>query len=567
MRTASAHVTPEAHAQQPPRSRAEERRRRREAKAAVPAPARTASKPFELFYSLRLGLVLLTILTIASIIGTAIDPLERAQSLIYYTWWYKLLLLALAVNMGFATVRTVQRKVIPSRRLRLQTSEDFFETAKPAAACEFKGTIEQVAAEFRRQGCEVKVEGDFGIARKGWISRIGAPVSHVGLIVILSTGFMASWLAKEAVVRIPEGATIDTMMLRDGKQTEAPLGFNLTLDDFSTGYFPRTRIPSHYSSVITATSPEGKLLYHGPVEVNSSPEINGWRLHQTSYEELPNQVRRNVSITAPGAKEAVTVEVSPGAEVAVPGQPGTTFLLDPGAGWTIAQGAEVVAVGNLMGNHGSALTLTAKQFEPDFVLGQDKKPTSRSQELNNPALLVEINSDGAPAARQWLFGRDDMKQFSHSNNEKFSLELVETKPQGDGRVYTVDVKDTANLLLGRVTLALGEVKPVGDQPAADEPAQDLTAGWTITPGETVTAHATVLSMSRNPILPAIYAACLLMMSGLVLGFFVRRREVWFHVDRAAGRLRVVAHYRQPAEELDRATAGLLARLQTPAPHA
>jgi hypothetical protein len=56
-----------------------------------------------------------------------------------------------------------------------------------------------------------------------------------------------------------------------------------------------------------------------------------------------------------------------------------------------------------------------------------------------------------------------------------------------------------------------------------------------------------------------------MMVGLYIGFFVRRRDVWFMVDDSAGELLVAAHYRHPAEEFDRVTQAVLARVAPAAP--
>lgn len=534
------------------------------------ARARRASwsdAPWSWLCSLRIGLVLLAALTVASMVGTAIDPLERAQRLVFYTWWYESLLLALAINMAFSTWRTLEQKVLPSRRLRVQASAAFFRESTPAGAWAWRGGIEPVAAAFRAKGYEVAVAGNAGVARSGWVGLWGAPVSHLGLIAVLLAGFASAWVAKEGVVKIVEGASVDTMQLRDGKGTLVPLGFNIALDDFSTGFFPRTRIPSHFESTVTATGGDGAVLYRGVVEVNNSPMVNGWSLHQTSYEEIPRLSRHQVAVTAPGASEPMMIEMSLGQTLALPRTDGATLTLGEGTGWTIRQAGATVASGSLgSAHHGSVLALRAERFEPDFVLGENRQITSRSSEPNNPALQVTLLSDGAPAMKQWLFGRADMKQFAHAGNEHFKLDLVTTNFVGDKPTFAVDVSDGhSGLLLGRVELALGEEKPVGE-PAPVEAAAAATnnPGWQVSVGPRVDGYATVLSLSRNPAIPVIYVACGVMMIGLLLGFFVPRREVFFLAD--GGELRVVARYRHPAKELDTATRSILDKL-TAAPAA
>ncbi|MDK2970494.1 MAG: cytochrome c biosis protein [Candidatus Sumerlaeota bacterium] len=521
--------------------------------------------PWKWFFSLKVGIVLLALLTVASVVGTVIDPLERAQELVYYTWWFKLLLLALAVNMGCATTMTVMQKLLPSRPLRVHAQRAFFNSAALSGRRPFTGTAEQVASEFRRAGFAVKTQDNAGVARSGWIGRWGAPVSHVGLIVVLLAGFVASWVAREGVIQILEGDTTTTMQMR-GTNEEVPLGFALTVDDFQTGFFPRTRIPSHFVSYITVATPD-EVLYSGPVEVNHSPKLRGWRAHQTSYQEMDGVARHEIEVTAPQSHKPLTVEMTAGQKLALPAMPGVTLAIDNAMRWTVTRDGEVEETGSLAAAHahGSELALVADQFEPDFVIGEDRQATSRSQELNNPALRVTLLSDGAPAARQWLFHRDDMKAFSHAENAHFSMELVDIQTVDDKPLFVVEVTDGHNgALLGRVLVGLGETAKLATQTAEEEEAP-AGPGWIVRAGKRVPAYATVLTMTRNPAIPAIYFGCALMMVGLYIGFFVRRRDVWFMVDDSAGELLVAAHYRHPAEEFDRVTQAVLARVAPAAP--
>jgi hypothetical protein len=101
--------------------------------------------PWKWFFSLGVGVTLLIAITIASIIGTMIDPLPRAQALIYYTWWFKLLLLALAVVMSCSTVKTILVKILPAHELRVRTQKSFYEHAPLRAKIPYHGQVEDVA--------------------------------------------------------------------------------------------------------------------------------------------------------------------------------------------------------------------------------------------------------------------------------------------------------------------------------------------------------------------------------------------------------------------------------------
>jgi cytochrome c biogenesis protein ResB len=527
--------------------------------------------PWSWFFSLGVGVTLLVVLAIASTAGTLINPLERAQALVFYTWWYKLLLLALAINMSCATVKTVMQKLLPSRALRVQAQRRFYDTAPLSVRIPFAGSAADAARAFQRKGFEARHEGDAGVARSGWLGRFGAPVSHVGLVIVLVAGFASSWVASEGLVQIPEGRSTTTMQMRPDLTVVQPLGFAIALDDFSTGFFPQTRIPSHYLSTVTVREGD-EVLYSGPVEVNHSPRIMGWRLHQTSYQELPMLPRHEVEVNGPVLGEPVTVEASPGQTVAIPGAEGMSLALDARMGWSITSASTRVAAGSLASgsSHGAGLSVLATQFEPDFVMGEDRQATSRSAELNNPALNVTLKSEGKPLQSQWLFGREDMRAFTHASSSTHTLALVDVVHEEPGHRFVVEVADAATShVLGRVLLELGQEVAIEphDHGEAAAPVAASEDGWTATIGKPVTGYATVLTLTRNPAIPTIYFGCVLMMIGLFMSFFVPRRDVWFLRDAAKGELRVVAHYRHPSRELDRTTAAVLASLQAPAPQA
>lgn len=527
--------------------------------------------PWKWCFSLGVGVFLLLVLTIASIIGSAIDPLERAQALIFYTWWYKALLLALALNMTCATIKTIMVKLLPAMNLRIHAQRGFYSGEQLAARIPFAGKFEDVAGAFRAHGFKVRTEDHAGVARSGWWGRFGAPVSHAGMVIVLLAGFASSWVAKEGVVQIPEGRTATSMQLRTGNQEVVPLGFALTVNDFDTGFFPRTRIPSHYVSDVVARQGE-ELLYAGPVEVNHSPKINGWRIHQTSYSELPTLPRYEVEVTGASLSEPLRTKISPGQTRALAGAgEGLELTMDQNMNWFITNASGQVASGTGGDAHDGSLpelTLLANRFEPDFVLGADRQITSRSEELNNPALHATLFANGAPVYSQWLFGRAEMKAMSHAPEGRYGMELLEVRSvEGNGgREFVVAVQEDdccAGLFEGIVTVSMGDQilvrEAVEPEPGAAEP---VPSDWNVAVGDQITAYATVLTLTRNTAIPTIYFGCILMMFGLMMSFFVPRRDVWFMHDEERGELRVAARYRHPSDSFDRATSAALSDIPT-----
>lgn len=535
---------------------------------AAPAvkPARLpiwAVSPWSYFFSLKVGLVLLLVLTVASVVGTLIDPLERAQAVVYYSWWYKLLLVALALNMSCATWKTLMTKVLPAGKPRFQRVAAFYDGSVPSARVPFDGSVDTVAEAFRRRGFRVAVDGVYGYARRGMASRWGAAISHAGLVSVLLSGFVASWVAREGVVKLMEGGSTRTMWLRTDPPTEHPMGFTLQVDDFDTDYFPKTRIPSHFVSTVS-TWVNDQPAYRGPVEVNHSPKIAGWRLHQTSYEEYPQVKRYLLSIAGEGLSEPIEMELSMGQQRLFPGSTDLAIQLANATPlrWRISRAGEPIAAGDMAGEPRGALRLRAEQFEPDFIMGPDRQITSRSQELSNPALKVSVVAEnGVVVSTTWLFGREDLRGMGHAASGPYHMDLVKAEAKDGRHVMLVSVTDAqSGAPVGDFPLSVGSEVELGGSAGTATTASVTDPAWTVRVVKPVTAYATVLSLTRNPIIPVIYTGCTLMMLGLMVAFFIRRREVWFWVDGKSGQLRVAAAYKQSLKEFDPSTRAALESL-------
>ena len=70
------------------------------------------------------------------------------------------------------------------------------------------------------------------------------------------------------------------------------------------------------------------------------------------------------------------------------------------------------------------------RFEPDFAIDMESKEVfSRSEEMNNPAVLVEVFKDGEKAAEQWAF-RTGMPHMGGKTPLVFSLISVTGPMEG-----------------------------------------------------------------------------------------------------------------------------------------
>lgn len=535
--------------------------------------------PWKWLFSLRVGLVLLALLTVASIIGTLIpevrdaagqtleSSLERSQRLVFYSWWYKyLLLLPMALNMACATFRTIMEKVLPASRPRFQRNPQFYEATANRAAVPFAGNAEMAAAAFRARGFRVYVDGALGYAVKGMLSRWGAPISHIGIVLVLLGGFASAWCAREGGLWLVEGEQTDQMTPQGSVAGEQePLGFTVRCEDFETGFFPRTQIPSKFVSTVTLTEP-GRAPRTEAVEVNRSVSAGGWEFHQSSYRPI-NDWDRYILAVKPAAagSTTATLEISPGQRRPLPGRAGVEVGVSQNypLEWTVYERDKAVASGPLSPPVQGDWTLRAERFEPDFVM-DGSSIASRSQQLNNPALKVTLQGGGKAPASQWLFGAAEMKQMMrgmHQQGGPFDVELINVEGQAPNFTCTVAVRDGSGARVGDYQLTVGQ--SVSLTPAAPKPqaASAASGGWTVRVQERIQAYATYLTLTRNPAIPFIYVSCAVMLLGLLVAFFVRPRQVWFRIDESGQRLCVAGIYRhQQTAGLDRTTRAVIDKL-------
>ena len=77
-------------------------------------------------------------------------------------------------------------------------------------------TPSDAASAFRARGFRVFVEGGEGYAIKGLLGRWGAPISHLGFILVLLGGFASAWFAREGGVWLLEGGNQRAYGFREG---------------------------------------------------------------------------------------------------------------------------------------------------------------------------------------------------------------------------------------------------------------------------------------------------------------------------------------------------------------
>ena len=343
---------------------------------------------WKFFSSVKLAIVLLIVITLASILGTLI-PQGRSGAeyaarygglaglfatlrltRLYQSGWYLALLLFFALNTAVCTLSRFGPKwrrafgpaaATDAQAVAAMKIKSRFRLTPPAAAAK-----DRVAGLLRSRGYRL-TESAAGngvglLARKRRLGRFGSDVVHLGLLVILAGGFVSGLGGRRADLALLEGQTADV----------PNAAFRVRLDRFETEYYPQGGVKDWKSTVTVIEG--GAPVLTRVVEVNQPLSYRGFSFYQTNYgwdwetPRLDLEVRKRADASF---VKALSLKVG-----------------------------ERVPVDDADVSH-----VDVRRFVPDFVIGEGNKVQSRSQEPNNPAALVEAWKGEERVFSGWIFAK------------------------------------------------------------------------------------------------------------------------------------------------------------------
>ncbi len=265
---------------------------------------------YDFLCSVKLSLGVLIALALTSIFGTVIQQGKDASTYLglygetwakiidifdlgdmYYSWWFKLLLSLLMVNITFCSIKRIPKA------LRLMKDSDPVYDNRPVAIHErfnatSKESVEEVAKKAEellssKVGAVKREEKDGSIylmTSKGKFSRMGVYITHFSLFLFGLGAIVGSATGFKGGVNIIEGRTATTVYDRAlGK--EVPLGFDIRCDDFELELYAATGRPKDYKSTLVIIE-DGKEVAKKTIEVNSPLIHNGYYFYQSSYGQV-----------------------------------------------------------------------------------------------------------------------------------------------------------------------------------------------------------------------------------------------------------------------------------------
>src|SRR5512134_794444 len=215
-------------------------------------------RAWDFFISVKLAIVTLIILAVASIFGTLIEqnqPPEKYHQVyedwayalmdrlnlfdMYHSWWFLLLLVLFTVNLTCCTLDRFPKVLKVVRNPRTRLDENLEKTLSLADRWKKKGALpdwaskyaEALSAAFAKpkvteEGGEVHLYAETGVA-----SRFGVYVTHLSISIIFIGAIVGNVFGFKGFVNIPEGESVSRVPVRGGNRMQ-DLGFAVKCNSF-----------------------------------------------------------------------------------------------------------------------------------------------------------------------------------------------------------------------------------------------------------------------------------------------------------------------------------------------
>ena len=260
-----------------------------------------------LISDLRLAIVLLLVIAIASGVGTAIPQRETAEFYhrlydpqpwlgllpgegvlalqldhIYSSSWFLGLLAWLALALLLCSWRRQWPALRASlrwidyrkpRQLSKLSLAESLATDQPAASLEKLGQL------LEGKGWQIRRQGDRLAARKGLLGKVGPLLVHAGMVVLMLGGAWGAVAGQRAEQYLAPGRSLELMDSRGSSK------LTLALDNFSIQRDPAGR-PEQFTSqlrILEGDGSGGSLLKQAEISVNRPLRFQGVTLYQADW--------------------------------------------------------------------------------------------------------------------------------------------------------------------------------------------------------------------------------------------------------------------------------------------
>ena len=364
----------------------------------------------DFFTSVRVAIVLLIILIIASILGTLIPQERNPQEYLvrygqlstlfqwlqltrlYHSFWYIALLSLFGLNIIICTLARLFPKLRKAFHPRVEGEAKDILTLKIKEKLKLGLPLHQARAEvkkeLKRYHYRIREKSEENrvhlLARKRISGWFGSDIVHLGILVILAGGILSGMAGRRENLTFSENETLPI----------SNAGFSVRLDRFETEYYPNGSVKD-WRSHLTVLE-EGKPPLIKSIEVNHPLSHHGYVFYQSGYGwDWEN----------------------PSLEIWIKKKNDPAFLEKL-----------LVKVGERTVLEGESLSLVVHRFIPDFVLDEKNQPSTRSLEPNNPAVFIEGWEGEDKVFSGWVFAKfPDFSRIHSTKETDLSVELKDVK--------------------------------------------------------------------------------------------------------------------------------------------
>ena len=369
--------------------------------------AETKSTLWEFFTSVKLAIVLISLIVLLGLVGTLIPQEKFTREVdyiskyglkgyqiiktlqlnhIFYSWYFKFLGLLFVMNLSACTYKRL-RASLKYFRTPMPRKSLYAIAQMPLNACvEISGQEAGVFKERALQALRVKHYrvkdcGDQLLAEKWRWERFGIDVFHVSLLIFIFGLILTNMLGFETI-----------HIAHKGDVFKAPgANFYVRVDKFWSENYRGSEKVSDWKTQLTILE-NNKEIRTAVIEVNHPFTYKGISFYQAAF----------------GNDWQGAAELTIKAEKAADGKELGEFTAKVKDGFSIPDEKLFVRVG---------------AFLPDFAITEDGRFYSRTQRLNNPAAYLEVYDDkGNFMFRTWTFAfYPTLQHVTRENPYRFYL--------------------------------------------------------------------------------------------------------------------------------------------------
>ena len=300
----------------------------------------------ELVSSMRFAISLLTIISIASVVGTVViqgEPMPNYVNQfgpfwfevfarfsvysVYSAWWFLLIMAFLVTSTSLCIIRNAPKMIADMKSWRVNVREQSLRYFHHHAEWSSSRAIDQLASEYTKQiaaaGYQVRqVPKDGAVllsAKQGAANKLGYIFAHSAIVIICIGGLLDSnlpiraqqWMFGKETFKgsgviadipekhrlgngnitfrgntlIPEGQSSNTTILQMGDGVLIQdLPFSIQLEQFIVDFYS-TGMPKLFASNVIVTDKETGNNFRATIKVNEPLIYKGLAVYQSSFED------------------------------------------------------------------------------------------------------------------------------------------------------------------------------------------------------------------------------------------------------------------------------------------